>query len=119
MTRSLGSVWCGVALVSLLVGVTGCNAIGRHKLESNLATEASGCRVKFEGSSSGILKLSPCADSESVDRARRYVTDHCAEIRALDITVITIETWTPRYQSRTWSSTDNPTCSSRCIGSGC
>ncbi len=117
MARWNGSVWCGVAVVSLLVGATGCNVIGRRKLESNLAAEASGCRVRFEGS--GILKLSPCADNESVDRARRYVTDHCAEIRALDVTVITIETWTPRYQSRTWSSTDNPTCSSRCIGSGC
>ncbi len=117
MTRSMGRVWCGVAVLSLLVGATGCNVIGRKRLESNLATAASGCRVKFEGS--GVLKLSPCADTESVDRARQYVADHCAEIRALDVTVITIETWTPRYQSRTWSSTDNQTCTPRCIGSGC
>ena len=119
MSRSSGSVWWGVALVSLLAGATGCNAIGRKKLESDLATAASGCRVQFERNDR-VLKLSPCADGESMQRARQYMTDHCAEIRALDVTVISIETWNaPRYQTLSWSSTDNQTCSMRCNGSGC
>jgi len=120
MTRSLGSVWCGVALASLLVGATGCDAIGRRKVESGLATAASGCRVRFEGPSNQILKVSPCVDGESTARARQYVSEHCAEIRSADIRIIGIETWNaPRYQSMNWSSMENDTCTTRCIGSGC
>jgi len=119
MARSLGSVWCGVALASLLVGATGCNAIGRKKVESDLATAASGCRVKFERENR-VLKVSPCADGESSQRARQYVRAHCAEIRRLGVTYIGIETWNaPRYQSLDWGSGENQTCSMRCIGSGC
>lgn len=46
--------------------------------------------------------------------------EHCADIRALNVGGITVETWNaPRYRSYHWDSSENDTCSMRCIGSGC
>jgi hypothetical protein len=118
MVWRAGSVGCGV-LVALLGGATGCNAIGRARLESKIASEAAGCRVKFERGGRS-LKLSPCDDGETTERGRRWVMDHCADIRALDVGGITVETWNaPRYRSYHWDSSENDRCSMRCIGSGC
>lgn len=117
MRSARASMLRGLAVVSVL-GVAGC---AEARLKSQATAAATGCQVEIvHRGSLRQLRISPCEDGASLERARRFVLEHCASVREAGINHIEIASWnSPGYTVMNWSPAESETCALRCNGRGC